>query len=167
MASLPQASKTLLEVSPKGSSVDSLKVALKALSPKASLPVVATNGSAGYDIASAEEVVIPSQGWQAVGSGLALEMPQGFEAQLRPRSGLALRYGITLLNAPATIDSDYRGEIKAVLINHSGEPFTVEVGMRIAQLVFARTEAVKEFIRVDSLSSSSRGEKGFGSSGIK
>jgi len=144
-----------------------LKIAVQTLNEFAVLPKLATAGSAGYDITATEEVVIPSGGWKMVGSGIAIEMPLGVEAQLRPRSGLALKHGVTLLNAPATIDSDYRGEIKAILINHGTKSFEVEIGMRIAQLVFARTEAVGKFLRASILSDTQRGKSGFGSSGTK
>ena len=98
------------------------------------------------------------------GTGLAIAVPPGFECQIRPRSGLALKHGITLPNTPATIDSDYRGELKVILVNLGAERFEVTRGMRIAQLVIARVEQV-EFHAVEELPSSSRGEGGFGSTG--
>ncbi len=100
-----------------------------------------------------------------VPTGLQLEIPAGCEAQVRPRSGLAMRHGVTVLNSPGTIDSDYRGEVSVLLINHGGEPFTVKRGERIAQLVLARVEPVEWREAVD-LSVSERGEGGFGSSGV-
>ena len=97
-------------------------------------------------------------------TGLAIAVPEGFECQIRPRSGLALTHGITLPNTPATIDSDYRGELKVMLMNLGAEPFEVTRGMRIAQMIFARVEAV-EFRPVDALPASGRGDGGFGSTG--
>lgn len=93
-------------------------------------------------------------------------MPNGIESQVRPRSGLAAKHGITVLNAPGTIDSDYRGEVCVLLINHGKEDFLIETGMRIAQLVFAKVTTV-EFIKTDSLDTSDRGEGGFGSTGTR
>ena len=98
-------------------------------------------------------------------TGIAIELPLGVEAQVRPRSGLALNQGITCLNAPGTIDSDYRGEIKAILINHGDQPFRISRGMKIAQMVIARHEQAA-LVEVDSLSESERGSGGFGSTGM-
>jgi dUTP pyrophosphatase len=100
-----------------------------------------------------------------VPTGIALALPEGFEAQVRPRSGLALRHGVTVLNAPGTIDSDYRGEVTAILINHSAEAFTIARGMKIAQLVVAAHARV-EWSETASLESTSRGAGGFGSTGL-
>jgi dUTP pyrophosphatase len=100
-----------------------------------------------------------------VPTGLVLEIPAGWEAQVRPRSGLALRHGVTLLNSPGTVDSDYRGEVGVILVNHGAEPFTIRRGERIAQLVFARVAEV-EWREVSELEASERGEGGFGSSGV-
>ena len=99
-----------------------------------------------------------------VPTGIAIALPDGYEAQVRPRSGLALHYGVTVLNAPGTIDADYRGEIKVILVNHGTEPFTVSRGDRIAQLVVVDVEA-PEIVETDDLGDSSRGAGGFGSSG--
>jgi dUTP pyrophosphatase len=99
-----------------------------------------------------------------VPTGLAIALPQGFEAQVRPRSGLAVKHGITVLNAPGTIDSDYRGEIKVPLINHGQDDFVIARGDRIAQMVIARVEPV-ELVEVATLEETARGERGFGSSG--
>ena len=99
-----------------------------------------------------------------VPTGLFVELPAGYEMQVRPRSGLAAKHGITVLNAPGTVDADYRGEIRVILVNLSGEPFTIGPGERIAQLVVARHERV-EWLPVEELSDSSRGEGGFGSTG--
>ncbi|MGM0600581.1 MAG: dUTP diphosphatase, partial [Candidatus Rifleibacteriota bacterium] len=104
---------------------------------EAKMPVRATPGSAGYDLCSTENIELLPGNYAMVPTGLRLEIPHGFEAQVRPRSGLAARHGIGVLNAPGTIDSDYRGEVKVILINHGQKPFTIEKGMRIAQMVFA------------------------------
>lgn len=102
----------------------------------------------------------------AVGTGLVVEIPEGYEFQVRPRSGLALRHGVTVLNAPGTIDSDYRGEIRVILVNFGLEPFTITRGDRIAQMILARTERVS-WIEETAVSETQRGEGGFGSSGVK
>jgi dUTP pyrophosphatase len=128
------------------------------------LPSRATPGSAGYDLTSAEDGVLASMERRAFGTGLAIAVPDGFECQIRPRSGLALKNGITVANTPATIDSDYRGEVKVILVNLGAEPFEVTRGMRIAQMVIARVERV-EFQAVVELPASSRGAGGFGSTG--
>lgn len=129
------------------------------------LPARATAGAAGYDVASAEpEFTIQPMERRLVRTGLALAIPTGFEAQVRPRSGLALKYGLTLPNTPATIDSDYRGELLVAVINLGTEPVTVGRGTRIAQLVFQRVEDVR-LEAVDELPPSERGGGGFGSTG--
>ena len=101
-----------------------------------------------------------------IGTGLYFEIPQGFEVQIRPRSGLALKHGVTVLNSPGTIDADYRGEIKVILINHGEEPFLIEHEMRIAQMVVSKYQQV-QFKLVKELTSSERGSGGFGSTGTK
>ena len=128
------------------------------------LPEQATPGSAGYDLASAEEVSLAPMERRLMSTGISIALPHGYECQLRPRSGLALKHGITLPNTPATIDSDYRGEVKVALINLGAEPFTVTRGMRIAQMIFARVEQAS-FEVVAELPASGRGEGGFGSTG--
>ena len=129
------------------------------------LPSRQTAGAAGYDVASAEpDFILEPQGRRLVRTGLALAIPAGFEAQVRPRSGLALKYGLTLPNTPATIDSDYRGELMIAMINLGTEAVTVHRGMRIAQLVFQRVEHV-ELLEVAALPPSERGQGGFGSTG--
>jgi dUTP pyrophosphatase len=129
------------------------------------LPSRQTAGAAGYDVASAEpDFILEPQGRRLVRTGLALAIPAGFEAQVRPRSGLALKYGLTLPNTPATIDSDYRGELMIAMINLGTEAVTVHRGMRIAQLVFQRVERV-ELLEVAALPPSERGQGGFGSTG--
>ena len=133
-----------------------------------SLPEYATDLSAGMDVRAdlSKPVVLAPLGRAMIPTGLYLEIPAGFEVQVRPRSGLAAKKGITVLNAPGTIDADYRGEVKVILVNLSSEPFTVENGERIAQLVLARHEKIS-WEETDSLSGSGRGEGGFGSTGVK
>ncbi len=134
--------------------------------PGVTVPVQATTGSAGYDLCASQQVLLKSGNYARVPTGLRLSMPNGIESQVRPRSGLAAKHGITVLNAPGTIDSDYRGEVCVLLINHGKEDFLIETGMRIAQLVFAKVTTV-EFIKTDSLDTSDRGEGGFGSTGTR
>lgn len=134
--------------------------------PGVSMPHLATAGAAGYDICSAESVVMEPGRFAKVATGLRIMMPNKLEAQIRPRSGLAARHGVTVLNSPGTIDSDYRGEICVLLINHGSESFHVEPGMRIAQMVFATVTQV-DFEQRDRLEQSDRGEGGFGSTGTK
>jgi dUTP pyrophosphatase len=129
------------------------------------LPTRQTSGAAGYDVCSAEpEFTIAPQERRLVRTGLALAIPAGYEAQVRPRSGLAVKHGLTLPNSPATIDSDYRGELMIPMINLGAEAVVVTRGMRIAQLVFQRVEAV-ELQEVAELPPSERGGGGFGSTG--
>ena len=121
--------------------------------------------AAGYDVASCEADLVLAPGERrAVGTGLVFEIPEGYEMQVRPRSGLALKHGITLPNAPGTIDADYRGELKVILQNGGNEPFTVRRGERIAQLVFARHEA-PVLLETDGVGETARGVGGFGSTG--
>ena len=129
------------------------------------LPQYETGGSAGLDIRSNEDGILNPGEYKLVKTGLFVEIPYGYEIQIRPRSGLALKNGITVLNSPGTIDSDYRGEIGVILINHGTEPFNVNVGDRIAQMVMAHVEHI-QWQAVGSLNSGTkRGEKGFGSTG--
>ena len=132
------------------------------------LPKYATPSSAGLDLkaALAEAVTLSPLERKIVGTGLKIALPEGYEAQVRPRSGLAAKYGITVLNAPGTIDADYRGEIGVILVNLSNEPFTIQPGERIAQLVVAQYSQV-EWSPVKSLDTTQRGEGGFGSTGKK
>jgi dUTP diphosphatase len=127
-------------------------------------PTLATPGSAGYDVSSAEEGVLVPGERRIFRTGFSIAVPPGFECQIRPRSGLALKHGLTLPNSPATIDSDYRGELMIALVNLGGEPFTVTRGMRIGQLIFARVEQVS-WREVLELPPTGRGEGGFGSTG--
>ena len=132
------------------------------------LPQYATPQSAGVDLRAdtREDIVLPPLGRAMVPTGLYLEIPAGYEAQVRPRSGLAAKKGITVLNTPGTIDADYRGEVNVILVNLSDQPFTVEPGERIAQLVLARHEKI-EWEEVEVLGATERGEGGFGSTGTK
>jgi len=130
------------------------------------LPHYATDQSAGMDLAAAidSDLIIKVGDVQIVPTGVALGLPRGTEAQIRPRSGLAAKNGITVLNSPGTIDADYRGELKAILINHGKSDFTITRGMRIAQMVIAKYEHVI-LEEVDSLEETNRGTSGFGSTG--
>jgi dUTP pyrophosphatase len=128
------------------------------------LPVYASAGAAGMDVAAAEDVTISPAARHAVATGFAMAIPAGYEIQVRPRSGLALKYGITVPNTPGTIDSDYRGELKVILINHGAEPFAVRRGDRIAQLVLAPVSQAS-WLEVSELDDTVRGAGGFGSTG--
>ena len=130
------------------------------------LPARATADSAGMDLLAAveAEVTLAPGGRALIPTGIALALPAGYEAQVRPRSGLALKHGVTVLNSPGTIDADYRGEVGVILINHGETPFTVRRGERIAQLIIAAL-ADATLSEVESLPASQRGEGGFGSTG--
>ncbi|WP_299430911.1 dUTP diphosphatase [uncultured Maribacter sp.] len=132
------------------------------------LPHYETGASAGMDLRAniQEAITLEPMGRTIVKTGLFIELPVGFEAQVRPRSGLAAKKGITVLNAPGTIDADYRGEIGVILVNLSNDAFVIENGERIAQLVIAKHERA-EWVSVNELSSTARGEGGFGSTGVK
>jgi dUTP pyrophosphatase len=133
--------------------------------PDLPLPARQTDGSSGHDVSSAEPDFVLAPGERrAVSTGLRMELPSELECQIRPRSGLALRHGLTLPNSPATIDPDYRGELKVILWNAGSEPVEIPRGMRIAQLVFARF-ATPEIVEVGELGETLRGEGGFGSTG--
>lgn len=128
------------------------------------LPAYATAGAAGMDVVSAEDVTIAPGARHAVATGLALAIPAGYEVQVRPRSGLALKHGITVPNTPGTIDSDYRGELKVILINHGADAFEIRRGDRVAQLVLAPVTQ-GSWLEVSELDETARGEGGFGSTG--
>lgn len=132
------------------------------------LPAYATEHSAGVDLYanSQKQVTLKPLERQIISTGIFIELPTGYEAQIRPRSGLAANYGITVLNTPGTIDSDYRGEIKVILVNLSNDTCTINHGDRIAQMIIAKHEHV-EFEEVDNLSETERGNSGFGSTGTK
>jgi dUTP pyrophosphatase len=129
------------------------------------LPCYATHGAAGMDVVAAEDVNLAPGARHAVATGFAVAIPNGFEVQVRPRSGLALKHGITCLNTPGTIDSDYRGEVKVILANLGSEPFPIKRGDRIAQLVPAAVQRAS-IIEVTSLDETERGAGGFGSTGV-
>ena len=143
-----------------------MKIAVTRLRPDATVPAYQSAGAAGMDLSAAldEALVIPPGEHRLVPTGLAIAVPGGHEAQVRPRSGLAAKFGVTVLNAPGTIDSDYRGEVKVILINHGREAFAVTHGMRIAQLVVAPVTRV-EWETVDALPDTERGAGGFGHTG--
>jgi len=147
--------------------VNKVKIYVK-LKKGARLPIYATTGSAGADLYACidHDIELKPRDIALVPTGIYIQLPEGYEAQIRPRSGLASKYGITLLNAPGTIDWDYRGEIKVILINLGKETFKITNGMRIAQMVIAPV-VQGQFIEVAQLESTDRGEGGFGHSGIR
>lgn len=147
-------------------SVESVPVLVKRLphGEGLELPAYATDGAAGMDAVSAEDLTLAPGARHAVATGLAVAIPFGFEIQVRPRSGLALKHGITVPNTPGTIDSDYRGELKVILINHGTEPFEIRRGDRVAQLVLAPVTRAS-WLKVEELDDTARGEGGFGSTG--
>lgn len=140
-------------------------IRFKKLNPSAAIPQQAHPGDAGMDLVSVDALVLEPGKRALVHTGLAVEIPVGFEGQVRPRSGLALKNGITVLNAPGTIDAGYRGELGVVLINLGDSPFAIEPGMRIAQLVIAAVAEVTVAV-ADDLSATERGTGGYGSSGV-
>ena len=134
------------------------------------LPQYQTPGSSGLDLVAnleqdTEQIIIKPNKWEIIPTGITVELPDGFEAQIRPRSGLAYKYGVTVLNSPGTIDSDYRGEIKIILINHGHEDFIVKNGDRIAQMIISKYEQV-ELEEIEFLTETSRNDGGFGSTGV-
>lgn len=143
-----------------------MTVLFQKIHPNAVLPTYAHPGDAGLDVSSVEEVVIPARGRGMVHTGLKMALPAGTEAQVRPRSGLAFRYGVTILNAPGTIDEGYRGELCVLLMNVGEVDFKVEKGMRIAQLVIAPILRV-ETKEIDAIDETVRGPDGFGSTGLR
>ena len=147
-------------------SADPVPVRIRRLdtNPDLPLPAYATAGAAGMDVVAAEDVTIAPGARHAVATGLALAIPAGFEVQVRPRSGLALKHGVTVPNTPGTIDSDYRGEVGVILINLSDKPFIIERGHRIAQMVIAAVAGIA-WSETAELPASGRGKGGFGSTG--
>ena len=141
-----------------------VQLRVKRLTPSATLPRRAHPGDAGLDLCAAVDLDIPPGATRLVGTGLSLELPPGTEAQVRPRSGLALKHSVTVLNAPGTVDEGYRGEVSVILINHGPAVFEVTRGMRVAQLVVQPTLAV-DVTDSPVLSDTSRGQGGFGSTG--
>ncbi|MBR2982101.1 MAG: dUTP diphosphatase [Kiritimatiellae bacterium] len=142
-----------------------MTVAFKKLSPEAVLPAYAHPGDAGMDVCSVENLTVAPGGRALVRTGLAMALPPGYEAQVRPRSGLALKRGVTVLNTPGTIDEGYRGEIGVILANFGDSDFVVEKGDRIAQMVIAPVTRA-EVVEVDEVDSTDRGAGGFGSTGV-
>lgn len=142
-----------------------VQVRVKRLNPDAKIPKTAKAGDVAFDLYSVIDIEIKPGERYAVPTGIAVEIPLGYEGQVRPRSGLALKEGITVLNTPGTIDSGYRGEVKTIMINHSNVSFQITKGMRISQLAIRPVPDVT-FIEVDNLSDTDRGEGGFGSTGI-
>lgn len=142
-----------------------MKVKFKPIHPSAQLPVYASAGAAGADVRSIENQTIYPGERMLISTGLECDIPEGFEIQVRPRSGLAFKNGVTVLNAPGTIDSDYKGVLGVLLVNHGDYPFEVNAGDRIAQIVVAPVVRV-EFEAVDDVGYSGRGAGGFGSTGV-
>lgn len=140
-------------------------VVIKRISKKAKVPKYASEGAAGLDLFSIEERVITSGEAELISVGFCMELKKGYEAQIRPRSGLALKHGITVLNSPGTIDSDYRGEVKVLLINFGSEDFKVMRGDRIAQMVIAKATQAIILEELETLTPTNRGSGGFGSTG--
>lgn len=143
----------------------SCNIKVKKLRPHAELPTRGSEQSAGWDVRSVVSVVIPPGGREVIPTGLAMEIPAGWEVQVRPRSGLAAKNGVTVLNTPGTIDADYRGEVKVILANLGSEPLSINDGDRIAQLVPAMIPWVS-FEETRELGATARGEGGFGSTGV-
>ncbi|CAB1241924.1 dUTP diphosphatase [Clostridium sp. MT-14] len=143
-----------------------MKLMIKKINPEAKIPFYAHSGDAGLDLFSVQKILIRPMERKLVSTGIKIQLPANTEAQVRPRSGLALKYGITLLNSPGTVDEGYRGEIKVLMINLGEEPFLVEKGMKIAQMVVKPVEQVS-VEEVDRLSDTDRGQEGFGSTGMK
>jgi dUTP pyrophosphatase len=135
------------------------------LSEDATLPSYKTEGSAGLDLSCSEDFELEPLERKLIGTGIRIEVPQGFEAQVRPRSGLAIKQGVTMVNSPGTIDSDYRGEVKLIMVNLSQQKVSFKKGDRVAQLVICPVARV-ELEVVESLDETGRGEGGFGSTGV-
>ena len=142
-----------------------MTLSFKRINPDAVLPSYAHPGDAGMDLRSVDDAVIPSGGRALVHTGLVVNLPPGYEAQVRPRSGLALKSGVTVLNTPGTIDAGYRGEVGVILANFGAEPFAVRKGDRIAQMVIAPV-TFAEIVETDSIDETDRGAGGFGSTGL-
>jgi dUTP pyrophosphatase len=140
-------------------------VKVKKLVPEAKLPAMAKAGDVAFDLCSVIDFNLKPNAFHPIPTGLTMEIPPGYEGQVRPRSGLAMKHGITTLNTPGTIDSGYRGEVKVILINHSRNTFHIEKGMRIAQLAI-RAVPITRFEEAEELGESQRGSDGFGSTGL-
>ncbi|SCW95913.1 dUTP diphosphatase [Ancylobacter rudongensis] len=148
-----------------GNTKSIINVGYKRLRPDAQMPLYATAEAAGADLFAVEDVTLTPGKRALVSTGISIELDPGFEAQIRPRSGLAFKHGVTVLNAPGTIDSDYRGELKVLLINHGDTIFGIRAGDRVAQLVIAPVTTAHFFHVDEDLSTTDRGEGGFGSTG--
>lgn len=144
---------------------DAVIIKAKRLRPEARMPTMANSGDAAFDLYSTIDRILRPGERVAVSTGLAIEIPKGYEGQVRPRSGLAMHNGVTTLNSPGTIDSGYRGEVRVILINHGDEDFHIKRGMRVAQLAIRPVPRI-EFEEVDELEDSERGSGGFGSTGV-
>ena len=147
-----------------------LKIYKKSNRETIKLPQYQTKGSSGLDLVAnleqdIEQITIKPNKWEIIPTGITIELPDGCEAQIRPRSGLAYKYGVTVLNSPGTIDNDYRGEIKIILINHGHEDFIVKNGDRIAQMIISKYEQV-ELEEIEFLTETTRNDGGFGSTGV-
>tara|TARA_E500000075_G_C6981355_1_gene316872 strand:- start:768 stop:1223 length:456 start_codon:yes stop_codon:yes gene_type:complete len=147
-----------------------LKIYKKSNRENINLPQYQTPGSSGLDLVAnleqdTQQITIKPNKWEIIPTGITIELPDGCEAQIRPRSGLAYKYGVTVLNSPGTIDNDYRGEIKIILINHGHEDFIVKNGDRIAQMIISKYEKVK-IEEIEFLTETSRNDGGFGSTGL-
>ena len=141
-----------------------VQVKIKKIKESAILPKYAHEGDAGVDLYSTEEYALKPGERTLVSTGISIAIPLGYEAQVRPKSGLALKHGISIVNTPGTIDAGYRGEIGVIIINHGQEDYTIEKGKKVAQMVFNKIEAVY-FEEVEDLDDTTRGEGGFGSTG--
>ncbi|MDR3885364.1 MAG: dUTP diphosphatase [Senegalimassilia sp.] len=147
--------------------MDNVHVSIKILSRDAQIPHMAYNGDAGVDLRSVERIVLEPQERAMVATGLAIALPEGYAGFVLPRSGLAAKHGISIVNAPGLIDSNYRGELKVILLNNDpNDSFAIEIGDRIAQLIVIPIPTIN-FEQVEELTESQRGESGFGSSGIR
>jgi len=147
-----------------------LKIYKKSNRETITLPQYQTTGSSGLDLVAnldqdTKQITIKPNKWEIIPTGITIELPDGCEAQIRPRSGLAYKYGVTVLNSPGTIDNDYRGEIKIILINHGHEDFIVKNGDRIAQMIISKYEQV-ELEEIEFLTETTRNDGGFGSTGV-
>ena len=143
-----------------------MQVKVKKLTNDAKIPKIEHEGDAGFDLYSNEETTLLPMERKLVGTGISIAFPKGFEAQVRPKSGLAIKHGLTLVNTPGTIDASYRGEVKVILINLGKEEYQVEKGKKIAQVVFNKIEE-PELIEVNELGETKRGDGGFGSTGLE
>jgi dUTP pyrophosphatase len=141
------------------------KIKIKKLNPNAITPHYAHDGDAGMDVYSTINFSLKPNHRAAIPTGLSFELPKGFEIQIRPKSGIALKAGVTMINAPGTLDSGYRGELKVIMINHSSEDYQIKKGEKIAQIVFARYEEA-ELEETEEISETARGSGGFGSTGL-